>query len=211
MPVTLCAAKRRTTALKASIIILFLAAIAVIWPAAARADWQPVEKIETYAITGQTGIELYRSIGERGPKVGVGRVIAYTDFKLTWQRNYVPKGGGCTLVSARPKLIITYRLPKAPGKLPGPVRARWDTFAAGIEAHERVHGAMIVDLVKAIEATSVGLSVEGDPNCKKIRTELTGRLAALSQEQRRRSREFDQTEMSDGGNVHRLILGLVND
>ena len=40
-------------------------------------DWKAVEMIETYAISGDTGIALYRSIGEKGPKVGVGRAIAY--------------------------------------------------------------------------------------------------------------------------------------
>ena len=35
-------------------------------------------------------------------------------------------------------------------------------------------------------------------------------LKALSEEQRARSRDFDKVEMSNGGNVHRLILALVN-
>mgnify|MGYP002653826869 CR=1 FL=1 len=65
-------------------------------------------------------------------------------------------------------------------------------------------------LVRRIEAASVGLTVPDDPSCKRIREVLTEKLGALSQEQRARSRAFDQEEMSDGGNVHRLILALVN-
>ncbi|RCS23530.1 DUF922 domain-containing protein [Phyllobacterium salinisoli] len=178
--------------------------------AAKAAEWKPTEKIENYKISGRTGIDLYRSIGENGPKVSLGRTIAYTTFDLKWSRKYVPEGTTCRLASARPHLIIIYKLPKPSTPLPPETQRLWNIFIAGITAHERVHGEMILDLVKKIEATSIGLTMADDPGCQKIRQELTTRLAALSEEQRRKSREFDKVEMSDGGNVHRLILGLVN-
>lgn len=186
-----------------------VAALLVLSPAVADAEWQAVEKVETYAISGQSGPELYASIGERGPQLGNVRVVAYTDFKLTWTRKYEPQGSACTLVTARPKLIITYRLPK-PRQLPAAIKAKWQIFIDGVAAHERVHGEFIVDMVRKIEAVSVGLSVPDDPDCKKIRTELTSRLGELSRAQRQKSRDFDRDEMSNGGNVHQLILQLVN-
>ena len=180
------------------------------WPGAARADWRPVERIEPYSISGSTGAELYASIGERGPKAGVGRVIAFTDFKLTWTRDYREKGGACTLATARPKLIITYRLPKPGSKLPPATASLWKSFIAGVEAHERVHGEMIEDMVREIEAATVGLTVPDDPGCRKIREVMTERLGAISTRQRQKSRDFDRVELSGGGNVHKLILSLVN-
>ena len=191
---------------------LLAAAAAIVWmPAAAHADWKPVEKIEHYRVSGSSGIDLYRSIGENGPQVGVGRAIAFTDFKLLWSRDYSPQpDGSCTLVSAHPSLTIIYRLPKASGDMPAATRRLWETFVNGVAAHEKVHGEFMVDLVKAIEATSVGLSAPNNPDCQKVRAELQSRLGPLSQEQRRRSREFDQVELTDGGNVHRLVLALVN-
>jgi predicted secreted Zn-dependent protease len=180
-------------------------------PAAARADWKPVEKDVPYAIVGKTGPDLYASIGERGPKAGIGRAIAFTNFKLTWRRDYQPQpDGACTLVSAVPKLIVSYHLPKPSEKLAEPVAANWKTFIEGVTRHERVHGEMIVAMVKEIEAFTVGLSLPDDPNCKKIRTKITERLAEISQTQRQKSRDFDRVEMSDGGAVHQLILNLVN-
>lgn len=176
----------------------------------ARADWRPTEQFEPYSISGTTGPELYASIGERGPKVGVGRAIAYTDFRLTWSRDYREKGGACTLATARPKLIITYRLPKPKGKLPPATARSWETFIAGVTAHERVHGEMIVEMVREIEAATIGLTVEGDPGCRRIRAVMTERLGAISARQRQKSRDFDRVELSGGGNVHRLILALVN-
>lgn len=191
--------------------ICLLAACLAAVPIAAQADWKPVDKEAPYAIAGTTGPELYASIGERGPKAGIGRAIAFTDFKLTWTRDYQPQpDGACTLVTARPKLILTYALPKPSQKLSEPVATNWKTFIDGVRRHERVHGEMIVAMVKEIEAFTVGLSVPDDPNCKKIRKRLTERLAEISQAQRQKSRDFDRVELSDGGNVHQLILNLVN-
>jgi len=181
------------------------------WPGPSHADWKPAERVEHYRVSGRSGIELYRSIGENGPLVGVGRAIAYTDFKLLWSRDYRPQAdGSCTLASARPSLTITYRLPRAAGDLPAATKRAWQTFLDGIAAHEKIHGDIIVDMVRRIEAVSVGLNAPDDPGCKKVREALQARLGALSQEQRQKSRDFDREEMREGGNVHRLILALVN-
>jgi predicted secreted Zn-dependent protease len=175
------------------------------------ADWQAVEKVQTYPISGDTGVELYKSIGEHGPKISeTGRTIAHTTFKLTWTRRYVPQGTACVLVTAVPKLIITYTLPKPATKLPAPVQGSWDTFAAGIAKHEHVHGESIKQMVHDIEKMSIGFSAPDDPDCKKVRVELTKRLAELSAAQRQRDRDFDATEMSKGGNIQQLILALAN-
>ena len=175
------------------------------------ADWKAVEHEQPYLIQGTTGPELYASIGERGPEVGgLTRTIAHTTFKLTWRRDYQPRDGGCVLASAKPRLVITYTLPKPASRLSGTVRSNWTSFITGVRDHEKVHGEMIKDMVREIERISVGLTVENDPNCKKIREELTRRLAAISQQQRQKSRDFDRVELGDGGNIHQLILRLVN-
>ncbi|WP_274424809.1 DUF922 domain-containing Zn-dependent protease [Chelativorans sp. YIM 93263] len=196
--------------MKAALRLALFAACFLPFPVAAQAEWEPVETVETYAVSGETGIALYESIGERGPKVGIGRAIAYTDFKLTWTRDYQPRGGGCTLASARPKLIITYRLPELAGDLPPAMQKRWDKFIDGVAAHERVHGEIITDIARKIEAMSVGLTMADDPDCAKTRAELQRRLVPIAAELKQRNRAFDREEMSEGGNVHRLVLELVN-
>ncbi|MDL2397949.1 DUF922 domain-containing Zn-dependent protease [Rhizobium mayense] len=189
-----------------------LAAFLVSLPMAAHAEWQAVEKVKIYAITGKSGAELYESIGGRGPEVGSKvRAIAYTGFKLTWTRKYEPQEGSCVLVSAQPKLIITYTLPKPAEQLPASTRRSWETFIAGVRKHELVHGEMIKDMVKEIEAVSVGLSAADDPDCRKIRADLTTRLSEISNKQRQRARDFDKTELSDGGNLQQLVLKLVRE
>jgi predicted secreted Zn-dependent protease len=180
-------------------------------PVAALAEWQAVEKVETYGIAGKSGAELYASIGEKGPELaGKVRAIAHTNFKLTWSRKYEAQGDACLLVSARPKLTITYVLPKPTEQLPIPVQENWETFAAGIRDHEHVHGEIIKEMVRDIETSTVGMSVSGDRGCIKIKGELTKRLSELSLAQRQRSRDFDRTELSEGGNIQQLVLKLVN-
>jgi predicted secreted Zn-dependent protease len=99
-------------------------------------------------------------------------------------------------------------LPKPARKLRPAVGRSWEAFIACVRSHERVHGDIIRDIVRDIELASVG--VPGDPDCRKIRAALTGRLSELSNAQRQRSRDFDRAEMADGGNMHQLILRLVN-
>ena len=177
-------------------------------PAAA---WEPLQVVKTYTIEGQTPGELYAAIGRRGPQVGgLGRAIALTHFKLTWQRHYEPRGAACVLAAARPKLTVITTLPKPASRLPADTQRGWDQFIAGVAAHERVHGTLIVAMVRAIETTSVGLTVEADPGCRKIRTELTKRLGVLSEAQRQQSRDFDRLELNAGGGIHQLILRFVN-
>ncbi|MDX8526431.1 DUF922 domain-containing protein [Mesorhizobium sp. MSK_1335] len=193
--------------------VLLLAALLLSTPASA--DWKPIEKIEPYAVSGQTAEQLYLSIGDKGPVIGKDsagnerRVIAHTNFKLTWQRDYQPQGGACVLKTARPKLIITYTLPKPTGKLGPALQARWDAFAAGLIEHEKVHGAGIVDMVNKIVAFSTGLTAENDLGCRKVRAELTQYLDQLSKAQRQGSRDFDTIEFGRDGNMLKLIAAFV--
>lgn len=173
--------------------------------------WEAVERVETYPVSGQSGFELYKSVGENGPVIaGDRRTIAHTTFKLTWRRDYQERDGGCVIAANIPKLIITYTLPKPRGQLPPGLAASWKRFADGLAAHERVHGEHIIEMVQAIEAVSTGLSAENDPGCHKVRAELQTHLKRLSDEQRARGRAFDRVEMNDGGAVHTLVLALVN-
>jgi predicted secreted Zn-dependent protease len=178
------------------------------------AEWQPSERTAHYAISGDTGIALYRSIGENGPEIGDGglarRTIALTEYDLKWRRDYRPDGDACVLAGATPILAITYRLPKPKGRLPAPLRAPWQAFYDGMAAHERVHGAHIMDMTNAIIAATVGLRVESDPQCQAIRARVLEIVKAEHGAYKARTRAFDAEEMATGGAVERLVLGLVN-
>lgn len=178
--------------------------------AQAEDDWKAVEVIKPYAISGRTGPELYQSIGQKGPRIGIARVIAHTTYVLTWDRKFDNSNNDCTIVSAKPKLKITYTLPKPSQKLSSPVKENWERFYDGIYKHELVHGETAKDMTREIVRTTVGLSIPNDPKCQKMRRELINRINALVAVQRQQGRDFDRVEMGSGGNVEQLVLSLVN-
>lgn len=193
---------------KLPLLSLLLIAFGAAAPAVAQ-EWQPTEKIEHYKVNGTSPMELYQSIGERGPKLSLGRVIAHTTFKLTWQRDYQQQGQVCVLASAKPKLIITYTLPKPAQKLSPDVAARWEAFYDGIVAHEKLHGQFMKDLTQQIQDVSIGLRDENDPGCKKVRAALQAKLKPISDAHVARHSEYDRVEMSPGGAVHQLIFAFL--
>ncbi len=189
-----------------------VAAAAVFWPSTGSAQdaWKAVEVVEPYAISGTTAPELYRSIGERGPKSSLGRVIAQTRYVLRWERTFDHTGGACTVLTATPKLTITYTLPKPSQTLSAPLRERWARFIDGIARHEHVHGDHARDVAREAVRATVGLSVPDDPKCVKIRKLLAREITAQVAVQRARGRDFDRVEMSAGGNIQTLVLDFLN-
>lgn len=194
---------------RSTVFVGFLFALGMALPVSAQ-EWQPMEKIEHYKVNGASPMALYQSIGERGPKLSLGRVIAHTTFKLTWQRDYQQQGAACVLATAKPKLVITYTLPKPAQKLPADVAAKWETFYNGIVEHEKLHGQFMKDLTQQIQDVSIGLRDENDPGCKKVRAALQAQLKPISDAHVARHSEYDQVEMSPGGAVHQLILTFLN-
>ena len=186
-----------------------VASLSAALPAAAQ-EWQATEKVEHYKVNGTAPMELYQSIGERGPKLSLGRVIAHTTFKLTWQRDYQQQGAACVLATAKPRLVITYTLPKPAQKLSPEVAAKCQAFYDGIVEHEKLHGQFMKDLTQAIQDVSIGLRDENDPGCKKVRAALQAQLKPISDAHVARHSEYDQVEMSPGGAVHQLILTFLN-
>ena len=189
-----------------------LVALAAAATNASAQEWKPTEQEKTYRIDGATGPELYRAIGSAGPLLGGGvRTIAHTTFDLKWRRNYQPQAdGSCRLVSGLPFLTITYTLPKPAQRLSGATAGNWQSFIEGMRVHEKVHGQYIREMTQATQSATVGLTVPDDRDCKKIRKDVARLAMEASVRQRDRSRDFDRIEMSNGGNVHRLILALVN-
>ncbi|WP_083639505.1 DUF922 domain-containing Zn-dependent protease [Xaviernesmea oryzae] len=169
------------------------------------------EAVKTYAIAGRTGAELYASIGERGPMIGKGRrVIAHTGFRLTWKRDYQQDGKACRLASAEPTLTITYTLPKPAERLTGSLARSWTSFIDGVRRHELEHGRFIREMVAEISQASIGLSAPDDPGCRLVRQMLNTRLKEISGRNGQRHSAYDRAELTEGGNVHQLILALVN-
>ena len=162
---------------------------------------------KTYPVSGSSGFELYEAIGRNGPK----GAIAETRYSLTWQRLFDEVNGDCKLVRFRPKLAMTIVLPKPQGKLPSALQRKWEVFIAGVRKHEEEHVRMIRAMVAATEEGAKGAEVKDDRSCAKVKKEVSRRIDEAIAGYKAQSRDFDRKELSDGGNVHQLILTLVND
>lgn len=197
---------KRNSILHSGIALLFLSL-------PAHADVRPKEVVKTYAIAGTTGIELYESIGRHGPRLkgGSSSAVAITEFDLKWGRDYKRDGNDCFLAVVRPFLTITYTYPKPSQKLPSDVAARWRVFMDGIRTHENVHGRYVLEMAQAIHDTTLGFRQPNDPNCRKIRQTIQVPIKAAFDRYKERNRAFEQEEMRRGGNIHQLILQLVNE
>lgn len=193
------------------IYIAIIAQIGLATPAFA-ADWQATVKDVHYAISGKSARALYQSIGEKGPELKGGRrAIAHTTWDLKWRRDYQKKAQGCILASALPFLKIIYTLPKPATKLSNADNARWQTFYNGIVVHEHQHGTMIRQMTQNIINETVGLTTaQDDKNCTRLRADVLAKVKTQFENYTRQSSAFDRVEMSKGGNVHQLVLGLVN-
>lgn len=173
-------------------------------------EWKARERTEHYLVDGTNGLALYRSIGENGPRLSTGvRTIAVTDWSLKWGRDYKPRGSSCRLAAVRPFLEIIYKLPKARRGLSGAVKRRWATFVAGMETHEKVHGDLLHKMTEEVIRDTLGFTMANDPKCQKIRREVKRLALEAYDRYRTASRAFDRVEMSPGGNVHRLVRGLI--
>lgn len=188
----------------------FALVLLAIEPTALAAEGWPRMQIEYYAVSGVSGPELYASIDEKGPLLGRTRAIAHTNWKLKWSRKYEAQGAACMLVSAKPFLTVITTLPKPSANLGETETRRWKTFIDGIAAHEKVHAADIGAMVQSIIRDTVGLTVQNDPQCKLVRTEVLRLATKANEEYKTKSRVFDRAEMARGGNMHGLILALVN-
>ena len=172
-------------------------------------DWQATVNITHYPVDGGTGFELYQSIGENGPQVSLRRAIALTEYELLWGRDYTPVGTACRITRAQPFVTITYTLPKPRGRLTGATAAKWAAFSDGIWVHEQVHGDYVRAMVDDIVGETLGLTIDADPDCRKTRAEVQRRVILAHQRYKAKNRAFEASEMAPGGNVHQLILGLV--
>lgn len=176
-------------------------------------NWKAEEVIEYYPVKGSTAPELYRSIGENGPKVNEKRAMALTSYVLRWKREFAQENNRCVIKSAIPLLKITYTIPKFSGKngqkLSPELNARWNAFTNALYQHELEHGAIIKNMVEELTQESLQLKTADDPQCKRMRKVLADLVNEYVARQRKEGQNFDRAEMARGGPIEREIYKLM--
>lgn len=188
-------------------IVLFVAC--VFFAGQAAAGVKVSEKTRSYTISGKTGLALLDAMDQHGPKHGfLTRAIAQTRYSISWTIEWGETRKACRVKRADAHLDITYTYPSAPG-IPKALDRRWESFLAGVKKHERTHGEMARQMVRAAEKSVWKLSIANDPGCRKARSEVKRRMVKIYAEYEARQIAFDAREHSDGGRVEGLIDALV--
>ncbi|MEJ6781407.1 DUF922 domain-containing protein [Aminobacter sp. Piv2-1] len=163
-----------------------------------------------YAVSGNTGAELLRSMDRNGPRHGfLTRAIAQTKYTVTWSFDVGERGGMCRLRRADARLSTTFIYPEASEPLPTAVESRWRTFLAGARRHEETHARLAREMVDAAERAVRGLSLPVDRGCIATRREIKARVDRVIAGYEARQLAFDAREHAEGGRVDRLIEALA--
>jgi predicted secreted Zn-dependent protease len=190
-----------------SIAMPAMALLAMASPAAAAV--KVVVKTKTYVVSGETGMDLVKAMGRTGPMQGfMTRSIAQTTYTVDWSFVTRTTGRACRIVRADPTLHLTYTYPKT-GELPPPLAKRWRTFMAGTRRHERVHGAIAIDMVSDAARKVAGMTLADDPFCRRLRADAHRRIDGIKAGYEARQVAFDRREHGPGGRVEKLVNALI--
>jgi predicted secreted Zn-dependent protease len=177
----------------------------------ARADPKVIVETKTYPVAGGSGAALVTAMDNHGPRQGfMARAIAQTSYTVDWRFEVQRMDRACRLVRAEPTLHVIYVFPEANG-LPPRLARRWTVFLRGVVQHEREHGRMAVEMVKAGERAVSALAFANDPSCNRTRREAQRRTDAVYAEYEVRQAAFDKREHGKGGKVEKLVDALIGE
>ncbi|MFL5260420.1 MAG: DUF922 domain-containing protein [Hyphomicrobiales bacterium] len=119
----------------------------------AHAKPQTSTKYQYYSVSGNTALEVYRSMLSRGPRVNGAKAYAATSAQSS-QAGFLVQGQSCRIKDYRFKIDFVVKLPKVTneGRLPPLLRSKWKEFAAFVRKHEDTHRAIWMGCAKDFEA-----------------------------------------------------------
>jgi predicted secreted Zn-dependent protease len=102
-------------------------------------DGIPGIRFQYYAVAGGTPLEIYRSMGERGPDGGEALARTTWEMSVTWHE--AKRGSVCRVDEPRAHMAITVLLPRLEesDELTPEGLAFWRATRKGLEIHEAGH------------------------------------------------------------------------
>ena len=190
---------------------ILLLAVVVGLAAAASASAGPkiLVTTKTYPVAGDDGAALVKAMDRTGPRQGfMTRAIAQTSYTVDWDLQVARTKDACRLARAEPTLHVNYIFPRA-DNLPPALAKRWKRFMAGVRKHEKTHGRIAAEMVRAAARSVSGLTYAQDPACDRTRREAWRRIDAIYAKYEARQVAFDGREHAAGGQVEKLVDTLT--
>ncbi len=177
---------------------------------AAAAGVEVKSKVETYRISGDSGMALVQAMDRHGPRHGfMTRAIAQTRYSVGWELGFKNTGGKCRLETADVTLSVNYRYPELARAASPALQAKWRRFLVGVRKHEETHGRLARQMATEARNAVMRVAFADDPGCRRARREVTRVVQTTYAKYEARQQRFDAFEHQPGGNVDRLVSRLI--
>jgi predicted secreted Zn-dependent protease len=150
-------------------------------------------KIVPYEIEGATAEALYASIKEKGPRKGLGRFWAYTEWAVDWHYRFQETASACAIdpesLAVRAAIIQYLPLWKGYAGAAEPLKGNFERFRAALNAHEDLHAQHGIDAAREILAALRTLPAA--KTCPEIEAAADAAGKALHEKNRARDAALD--------------------
>jgi predicted secreted Zn-dependent protease len=138
--------------------VLAVAVIAGLASIPAEARPQSTTKYQYYSINGNSALEVYKSMLNRGPRVNGAKAYAATSAQSS-QAGFLVQGQSCRIRNYRVKIDFVIKLPRMTneGRLPPLIRSKWQQFSTFLKKHEETHRAIWMGCAKEFEGKIASL------------------------------------------------------
>lgn len=170
------------------------------------------ERSVPYAVSGRTGMEIYRQIARKGPLLAGQRDHKVATTTLTFDiRDVKPavKGSRCAILGVTVHVDVVFRVPKWSGKGSPAVRRAWSDFEAHLWRHERRHRDIALDYARRMERDIRRLSGNARAGCAGMAEQAQRLASASSAWHDRKQQAFDASWFGDGGQQFKYDRALM--
>lgn len=149
------------------------------------------EAERTYAVTGATDEEVWKSLVAGARREGDELVFAWTNVSTEYRSRMVREEGVCRVVGARVDVRVTVTLPAwvPPRDAPLALRRQWNRYELAIQRHEEGHVRRARQTGRRLYEALVGLAA---PDCETLEERGTTVGERILAEGRREQERYDE-------------------
>ncbi|MEO0329667.1 MAG: DUF922 domain-containing protein [Pseudomonadota bacterium] len=167
-----------------------------------------------YSVVGKTGREIFKSMIDRGPRLGgpKGHALATTEYKYDINNVDVEiKQGRCIPVRVDVVVRVKYTYPRWAGNRGArkSTRRAWKHFEKSVVWHEKQHVKIALDYAKEYQLALKKTRLRSSQNCTATSFSTTWRATRAALKHNRRQRLFDRQDLRPGGRGYEAQLRLL--
>lgn len=172
------------------------------------------EKTKFYSVTGTNGREIFKSMLDKGPKLGKKNehALATTEYDYNIKNVQAEiRNGRCIPTHVDVEVTVLYTYPKWKGssKANRNVRKAWKEFSKSVVWHEKQHVKIAMEYAKDYEKALKKIRLRTKDNCTKASFGSIWRASRAALKHNRKQRQFDRRDLRPGGRGYEAQLNLI--